>query len=208
MPAAVMMAGTYFNPRSSCEERQLCVLTATWGIISIHAPHARSDDALVASVQELKEFQSTLLMRGATRQIAAQIQYEMISIHAPHARSDKDSAAHHALPQNFNPRSSCEERHDSTWMTCTTYNFNPRSSCEERRPNSRTSCRHSRHFNPRSSCEERLLQYAVRAWDIYFNPRSSCEERQTFRAEQERGYEFQSTLLMRGATMPLPCPSA
>ena len=56
----------HFNPRSSCEER----LTHPFrrdiiGEISIHAPHARSDQSEVVLRIEL-----------------------IISIHAPHARSD------------------------------------------------------------------------------------------------------------------------
>ena len=37
-------AFSYFNPRSSCEERRQHVhSTDTHAVISIHAPHARSD---------------------------------------------------------------------------------------------------------------------------------------------------------------------
>ena len=56
--------------------------------ISIHAPHARSDDDLVAVQLEIGEFQSTLLMRGATWPGPCKSQRHCISIHAPHARSD------------------------------------------------------------------------------------------------------------------------
>ena len=55
----------HFNPRSSCEERQHHIIPLVFVII----------------------FQSTLLMRGATRS-------GLLSI----------------IPPNFNPRSSCEER--------------------------------------------------------------------------------------------------
>ena len=100
-------------------------------------------------------------------------------------------------------------------------NFNPRSSCEERRSFfvRRTE---SDYFNPRSSCEERLPCLMLRADRQYFNPRSSCEERQVrkckdcrqmsisihapharsdFNARADKtDKKFQSTLLMRGAT--------
>ena len=57
---------TYFNPRSSCEERLFALFKSVGKIgISIHAPHARSDSA--------REIMSLAVM---------------ISIHAPHARSD------------------------------------------------------------------------------------------------------------------------
>ena len=55
-----------FNPRSSCEERPDDIALRTRIKISIHAPHARSDAALKAMYKRDTEFQSTLLMRGAT----------------------------------------------------------------------------------------------------------------------------------------------
>ena len=80
--------------------------------ISIHAPHARSDPQACKNIALIARFQSTLLMRGATRQQrrieearkfqstllmrGATIQpfcfciFPTISIHAPHARSDRD----------------------------------------------------------------------------------------------------------------------
>ena len=56
--------------------------------ISIHAPHARSDELH----QPLDKSQWT------------------ISIHAPHARSDTQSVDVMYICSDFNPRSSCEER--------------------------------------------------------------------------------------------------
>ena len=55
--------------------------------ISIHAPHARSDEALKARIRAYR-----------------------ISIHAPHARSDIGRHPSASSCWNFNPRSSCEER--------------------------------------------------------------------------------------------------
>ena len=83
-----------------------------WSIISIHAPHARSDAGRAPAERVALEFQSTLLMRGATPLfwklclISARFQSTLlmrgataptrvlsrrkrISIHAPHARSDQ-----------------------------------------------------------------------------------------------------------------------
>ena len=58
-----------FNPRSSCEERLASKLMHDYySDISIHAPHARSD----------------LVVRNPD-------QSYLISIHAPHARSDSQS---------------------------------------------------------------------------------------------------------------------
>ena len=81
-------------------------------LISIHAPHARSDTRSMRRPFDASTFQSTLLMRGATRQSlvvyrgallfqstllmrgATLLQVDggtkdKISIHAPHARSDE-----------------------------------------------------------------------------------------------------------------------
>ena len=108
----------YFNPRSSCEERRAVRMVNRVGdfLISIHAPHARSDLERVADRYRIHRFQSTLLMRGATefdehdrsgyeefqstllmrgatraRQDACR-DAGQISIHAPHARSDPAGA--------------------------------------------------------------------------------------------------------------------
>ena len=123
----------YFNPRSSCEERPDPPEPADGVlVISIHAPHARSDSVRSCSCSA-SEFQSTLLMRGAT--VATQMpparplyfnprssceerrgRYvshdaaDAISIHAPHARSDRKVRPTDAIHRHFNPRSSCEER--------------------------------------------------------------------------------------------------
>ena len=57
-------------------------------------------------------FQSTLLMRGATRPEAGIDDRSCyISIHAPHARSDIGRISSTRSRFYFNPRSSCEERH-------------------------------------------------------------------------------------------------
>ena len=57
------------------------------------------------------------------------------------------------------------------------------------------------YFNPRSSCEERreCLQLQIQMED--FNPRSSCEERLNMLGKRGLQTLFQSTLLMRGATL-------
>ena len=128
---------------------------------------------------------------------------------------------------NFNPRSSCEERHCRVYLLTSMFNFNPRSSCEERLyirrfPDMLSISIHAPHarsdvhaavlqeihenFNPRSSCEERqdkILRQKVKA---DFNPRSSCEERPTAGPSMLLKSQFQSTLLMRGATLPCLIP--
>ena len=102
----------------------------------------------------------------------------------------------------FNPRSSCEERPTSRVVRLgLSNNFNPRSSCEERLGFLEHGKSIFPNFNPRSSCEERLESVSLAISPGHFNPRSSCEERLACTAVQCNEYdEFQSTLLMRGAT--------
>ena len=168
----------YFNPRSSCEER----LESDCGlgrdvVISIHAPHARSD--------------ATTCMTS---------HFAQISIHAPHARSDLTELQQQSSSAEFQSTllmreatvtpgwSWIDPQFQSTLLmrgatrimildiTAET-DFNPRSSCEERRPWRGSSPSAQGNFNPRSSCEERLLSCALRMGTSHFNPRSSCEER-------------------------------
>ena len=63
-------------------------------------------------------------------------------------------------------------------------------------------------FNPRSSCEERPSCPASTACAMrHFNPRSSCEERRFSSLLDVAFTQFQSTLLMRGATRSTAYPS-
>ena len=169
----------YFNPRSSCEERP------------------RDIDVVIAKFL----FQSTLLMRGATVCFCVTLRRFDISIHAPHARSDPEVSIHTPSPWYFNPRSSCEERpHCSAFLILYQY-FNPRSSCEERLRLLGNLCARC-HFNPRSSCEERLdeAQLKERAAMISIHAphaRSDARDIDVVIAK----FLFQSTLLMRGATL-------
>ena len=157
-----------------------------------------------ASAQKT-QFQSTLLMRGATWYALDKRYLFMISIHAPHARSDLSSRSSLTRTSNFNPRSSCEERHDEQPEK----QLRPRPiSIHAPHARSDQTAQPQRwqqpYFNPRSSCEERLrftagefgfeiisihapharsdhhdvLQWAA---TIHFNPRSSCEERRRSR---------------------------
>ena len=167
--------------------------------ISIHAPHARSALAEKA-VTPHYTFQSTLLMRGATWRVACR--------HPIH---------------DFNPRSSCEERHPAPCTQTSAPHFNPRSSCEERRiyqPPTFTSKNKfqstllmrgatSRSVLTHRACAKFQSTLLMRGATCHlrlfrrradFNPRSSCEERLHWSMHALQIAEFQSTLLMRGAT--------
>ena len=104
-----MPSTTHFNPRSSCEERPDTCLSSIKVVkfqstlrpsphpsqsrtMSIHAPHARSDVVSEIIFIARPQFQSTLLMRGATQVLAIDDCLVTISIHAPHARSDYRNA--------------------------------------------------------------------------------------------------------------------
>ena len=131
------------------------------------------------STQVLK-FQSTLLIRGATCRPDHDYLHHLISIHAPHTRSDGLSpcVVPLRLREHFNPRSSYEERRESSGRLHGLSYFNPRSSYEERRCLPGHRGKPPEYFNPRSSYEERpdlTRQRNPRQCD--FNPRSSYEER-------------------------------
>ena len=161
---AAVRGPSYFNPRSSCEERQLGVKFVKRVIpISIHAPHARSDCGEV--------MRGWMLMSISIHAPHARSDSDgrpmgipsYISIHAPHARSDDAQIRFSAIPSEISIHAP-HARSDRHARRCVQgiQNFNPRSSCEERRSCSLRS-RISRHFNPRSSCEERLCWRSIAA---------------------------------------------
>ena len=102
-------SSTHFNPRSSCEERLDPKEAHELSLISIHAPHARSDVELFQTVIGLD---ISIHAPHARSDARAEFDYLtiVISIHAPHARSDADCFTSVKSQSNFNPRSSCEER--------------------------------------------------------------------------------------------------
>ena len=113
------------------------------------------------------------------------------------------SSATFASSSHFNPRSSCEERpYVYLAIVFSPYIFQSTllmrgATCAYCRPAPRRA-----YFNPRSSCEERPRATASRsAPSANFNPRSSCEERLNTVDRGVKANPFQSTLLMRGATL-------
>ena len=124
--------------------------------ISIHAPHARSDTKMEQEDVGKVIFQSTLLMRGAT----------------------PPSCLHLSGLDDFNPRSSCEERRVRRRPQV------GRQSISIHAPHARSD----------------ILKSLMHTRRLNFNPRSSCEERQGRVWTFYDDVLFQSTLLMRGAT--------
>ncbi|XOQ27494.1 MAG: hypothetical protein ACFWT1_03365 [Selenomonas sp.] len=79
-------------------------------------------------------------------------------------------------------------------------------------PHTRSDERGSQHdhgrddFNPRPSYEERLVQRKQKDADMDFNPRPSYEERRQASRKIWQAFTFQSTPLIRGATILRPGP--
>ena len=148
----------------------------------------------------VKIFQSTLLMRGATLYSGANARGVNISIHAPHARSDDVLALDCRPACDFNPRSSCEERHQDG---ATGYDIVVFQSTLLMRGATSVQPGRSRvhsNFNPRSSCEERLqIRHVARHVDIFQATLLMRGATTRFSISSIRS-TFQSTLLMRGAT--------
>ena len=192
----------HFNPRSSCEERPPGKLLECADLpISIHAPHARSDSPLSRESRGRYEFQSTLLMRGATGSGGGRHRRHDISIHAPHARSDRQRRRPTSQARYFNPRSSCEERPRRQISCGRSRNFNPRSSCEERRrrtgpPRGRLRFQSTLLMRGATTVLTRQLRREVQI--SIHAPHARSDSRVTVTEPLEK--LFQSTLLMRGAT--------
>ena len=158
----------YFNPRSSCEERRRrrtggrhceisihapharsdvrkrCIEVAPLDI-SIHAPHARSDLIEADNMSIDKQFQSTLLMRGATpswydsltnvrrfqstllMRGATAVSTSVSTMQRFQStllmRGATSSICVKKYSENFNPRSSCEERPASLFAISSAFLF-------------------------------------------------------------------------------------
>ena len=122
-------------------------------------------------------FQSTLLMRGATASAEYANIYVDISIHAPHARSDSGHPQNRQL-QHISIHAP-HARSDATVADVAVYYKTFQSTLLMRGATGLNSQNRGKqcHFNPRSSCEERRASQRTTTSARYFNPRSSCEER-------------------------------
>ena len=124
-------------------------------------------------------FQSTLLMRGATSRAGGRkgghsvFQSTLLMRGATGARRGRAEEGN-----NFNPRSSCEERHGLCPF------------CDTGKP----------HFNPRSSCEERLDAKIAASKNRLFQSTLLMRGATWPPMSPSSTTLFQSTLLMRGAT--------
>ena len=171
---------SYFNPRSSCEERhQADASRQGYPGISIHAPHARSDffaGSLPVPISNFNPRSSCEERRHYSVSLTAR---DCISIHAPHARSDAQDTADAAACNRFQStllmRGATQttmteaevEAFQSTLLMrgATTPGAFRRMATEGisiHAPHARSDLSRAdsstwvRDFNPRSSCEERL----------------------------------------------------
>ena len=178
--------------------------------ISIHAPHTRSDLMRCQLLTTTRAaFQSTLLIRGATRKPQYCIGYAKFQSTLLIRGATAFSSIQRYFPGYFNPRSSYEERRQYSILSFTV----------------------SMYFNPRSSYEERL-DYALKVGEEYGisihaphtrsdSPSSAATKRGDISIHaphtrsdcRKTGWDrsfwiFQSTLLIRGATIFLATSSA
>ena len=224
-PAETTVCGSDFNPRSSCEER-LCFPPYSW-FRRLFQSTLLMRGATLAELtgQGSSKFQSTLLMRGATAALPAAPARCRISIHAPHARSDHASSARLRRNANFNPRSSCEERPLkykakevlAIFQSTLLMRGATKGAIDARKDDVFQSTLLMRGATYRRLCTQARFSISIHApharsdriphdtvtTQRNFNPRSSCEERRTISVTSDANYKFQSTLLMRGATVSI-----
>ena len=148
-------------------------------VISIHAPHTRSDVPCGGQQVSPSVFQSTLLIRGATslyqfsgRSLSRFQSTLLIRGATLGSRSIRRSSRY------FNPRSSYEERQTRAAPRCMLFPISIHA--------------------PHTRSDLADLKHIVKHVD--FNPRSSYEERPAWHRHSAGPCRFQSTLLIRGAT--------
>ena len=150
-------------------------------------------------LQRREKFQSTLLIRGATRFLHYKQKHRLFQSTLLIRGATLSVMSGKRYLSGF--QSTLLIR-GATGIPCcpsSRNNFNPRSSYEER-PIRQEILRLVIHFNPRSSYEERQLHNRPRLRFCHFNPRSSYEERLRLFYRKRCIPGFQSTLLIRGAT--------
>ena len=170
-------------------------------IISIHAPRVRCDAYIVMGVLNHLSFQSTHLVWGATFYSALPTWKHSISIHAPRVRCDSSDLVMISPFFYFNPRTSCEVRHISSFSNRKELIISihaPRVRCDFV---SWLVLYLVSYFNPRTSCEVRhKLFIPLRiAYISIHAPRVRCDIEQCWHSEC--GSAFQSTHLVWGATL-------
>ncbi len=170
-------------------------------------------------------FQSTHLLRDASGiNIDKQIE-QLISIHASLARCVFSKQIRLAARFNFNPRISCEMRQRRPFQILVAVSFQSTHLLRDASFGGNVPrCAWARHFNPRISCEMRQMVLAgvtnnsaisihaslarcvrlghkMYRCNNYFNPRISCEMRLELVRRLFNLSRFQSTHLLRDASL-------
>ena len=167
-----------FNPRPSCEGRLIPKTIANQIIKFQSTPLMRGATRVTSPPAGTDGFQSTPLMRGATDGRLVEPHALVVSIHAPHARGDARAARYRPPTRRFNPRPSCEGRLLRFWLA--------------------NACNHVSIHAPHARGDRALC--GGDGLGKGFNPRPSCEGRLLLLGLHGLADEFQSTPLMRGAT--------
>ena len=192
-----------FNPRSPCGERRargLRLPDASPFQSTLPVRGATRARKILANLR--KKFQSTLPVRGATTGQGRHALYRLISIHAPRAGSDAQDLRAGPAVQVISihaPRAGSDGSLERLFVQ--RWNFNPRSPCGERLESSNKTLSQTQF---QSTLPVRGATVQVRGdtlYTRYFNPRSPCGERPLAGPAVCHGAAvFQSTLPVRGAT--------
>ena len=114
----------YFNPRAPCGARHIHVPVLVGKCtISIHAPRAGRDKGLSAQVKELKEFQSTRPVRGATHRRRCGDPSGEFQSTRPVRGATGGYARINSRETDFNPRAPCGARPQSVAIAGVTAQF-------------------------------------------------------------------------------------
>ncbi len=184
------------------------------GAISIHAPHAGSDNR--EQLKIIRKLISTHTPHAGSDGRCVEPRYRQpgISIHAPHGGATGPRTASCCSLMNFNPRSPCGERwrRDRSGPYPPPTYFYPCSPCGERHgvsapvivdnaisihaPHAGSDMCSAYHrqrwydFYPRSPCGERLPRHTIAAVHLHFYPRSPCGERLSIDISHHRPRNF------------------
>ena len=177
--ASTRRSAIYFNPRSPCGERR----SFSWGSF------------------QLKSFQSTLPVRGATGIASGDFRGEDgFQSTLPVRGATKPARSFRRIFPDFNPRSPCGERPSLPAGDRKASNFNPRSPCGER-PSLPAGDRKASNFNPRSPCGERLNVHNTKTYLQVFQSTLPVWGATPVRVSLTwESKSFQSTLPVWGAT--------
>ena len=124
-----------------------------------------------------KLFQSTLPLRGATKDRMPKIAESYISIHAPLTGSDAEAESESKGTHNFNPRSPYGERPVNSVFPVKPPQISIHAPLTGSDPSQSFRPPKAGYFNPRSPYGERPACVRAVRYQDYFNPRSPYGER-------------------------------